>query len=172
MTDKYAQTRCSLWELSREIYDYAYERYSLPNDWEGDEIVITPNKATNRENADSGIEQITIVTPATREVAWLFARLRDAFGSLINGASKAEFYARLARAISIHEMKVDREHRVNSMLRAVMDKAFALLEEMEKRTFETLSDNENKCLADVKTIAAHRFANRAMVRVYSSGAVN
>ena len=139
MIDQYAQTKFALWQLSREIYEYAYERYSLPSEWNDNEIVITSNSAGI---AEQGVEQLTITSSATRELFWLFARLREAFAGLINGPSMAQFYTRLARAINNHEMTVDSEHRVNSTLRAVMDEAALILEQLETGTLQILPVNE------------------------------
>lgn len=140
MIDKYAKTKISLWELSREVYDYAYEHYSLPHEWSGNDIVVTSFHATDAAPVN---QQLAVVTSAAREVAWLFDRLRDAFGSVIDDSCKQEFYARLARSINMHEMTVDREHKTNSLLRTGLDEAFVMLDEMQKGTFETLVDRQN-----------------------------
>jgi hypothetical protein len=144
MTSEYAQTKSALWALSREIYEYAYERYPLPNQWDGAEVYITSKLIP--DSVHSYAERFTIVSPAAREVAWLFRRLRDAFASVVTGASRVEFYGRLARAIEIHQTTVDREHKLNSMLRAAMSEAFAVLEEMEKGTFQALSRTTDRRL--------------------------
>ncbi|MFN2512941.1 MAG: hypothetical protein ABR568_16160 [Pyrinomonadaceae bacterium] len=148
LIDKYARTKFALWELSREIYEYAYEHYSLPFEWERDNIVVTSHAPMD---ADFGFEQLTLVTPSPREVIWLFGRLRDAFGDLISGPGKLEFYARLAEAIRIHEIAIDREHKLNSVLRAAMLEAFLILEEMEKGTVQMRPDNQITSIVEADT---------------------
>ena len=94
------------------------------------------------ESASSGgfyPEPRTVVTQFSREVSWLFERLRDAFSVLLDGDSKIEFYGRLANAARNYQQEVNGGENAKDILRAVLYEAVLMLEEMEEGTFEYLS---------------------------------
>lgn len=80
-----------------------------------------------------------MVTQYSREVSWLFERLRDAFNPLLDGESKIEFYGRLANAARNYQRHVNGGENAKDILRAVLYEAVVMLEEMEEGTFEYLS---------------------------------
>lgn len=133
MWNTYRTTKSALVALSEEVHDYAYDYYSLPAEWKGDEVVITAcgSGKINRFSTDRPV----IETAAKGQVIWLLGRLRDAFGSLLDAPQRKEFYARLTDVIWLHERTSNREHRTNSILRAAMDEAFAILAELEEGKF-------------------------------------
>lgn len=133
MTKKYREAKHALWSVSEEIYDYAYDFYSLPSEWDGRDVFITSDPATPGANAAG---RLVIGTSAAPQIAWLFGRLRDAFTSLGNPGLESQHYVRLGGVASAYERTSDREYKVNGILRAVMNEAFVILEEMEKEEFE------------------------------------
>lgn len=132
MSDRYRQVRRALCSIYQDIWDYAYDHYSLPLEWESGEVFIT----TERPRASLKSPRLTIVTPGAREIAWLLNGLGQAFSGLLSSASQTKFYARLARLIQAHEMSSARPYRVNSILKSVIDEAFTMLDEMETRERE------------------------------------
>ena len=78
-----------------------------------------------------------IVTEFVLELSWLFERLRDAFGNLIDGCSKLEFYGRLQlaanRSLSTAPLSVE------DLCGAVLREATVILTEMETGTFDYLT---------------------------------
>lgn len=133
MTKKYRAAKHALWSVSEEIYDYAYDFYSLPSEWDGRDVFITSDPAAPGVNAAG---RLVIGTSAAPQIAWLFGRLRDAFTSLGNAGLESQHYVRLGGVARAYELTSDREYKVNAILRAVMNEAFVILEEMEKEEFE------------------------------------
>lgn len=133
MTKKYRAAKHALWSVSEEIYDYAYDFYSLPSEWDGRDVFITLDPAAPGANAAG---RLVIGTSAAPQIAWLFGRLRDAFTSLGNAGLESQHYVRLGGVARAYELISDREYKVNGILRAVMNEAFVILEEMEKEEFE------------------------------------
>lgn len=129
MSDRYRQVRRALCAVYQDVFDYAYEHYSLPVEWESAEVLIT-SKLPRSAMLRSG--RPTIITDCAPEIAWLLGRLGEAFSSVNSGTSGTEFYGRLARVIRKHEM-AGRPCRVNSILNAVMEEAFTMLDEMEQQ---------------------------------------
>jgi hypothetical protein len=130
MSERYRQAKRALCGIYQEIFEYAYDHYSLPLEWNGGEVFITSNPS---RGASLKPGRLTIITPGAPEIAWLLTRLGDAFGSLRSDAFKTEFCDRLVRLIRSHEMTAARPYRVNSILKSVIDEAFAMLEEMEEK---------------------------------------
>jgi hypothetical protein len=83
MTNKYRDAKHALWSVSEEIYDYAYDYYSLPSEWDGADVFVTAEPLAIDANSDAG--RLTIVTSAAPQIAWLLGRLRDAFANLGDG---------------------------------------------------------------------------------------
>ena len=133
MTNKYREAKHVLWSISEEIYDYAYDFYSLPSEWDGRDLFITSHLAASGAKAS---RRLVIATSAAPQIAWLFGRLRDAFTSLGNAGLESQHYVRLGGVARAYELTSNRENKVNGILRAVMNEAFVILEELEKEEFE------------------------------------
>jgi hypothetical protein len=133
MTNKYRDAKHALWSVSEEIYDYAYDYYSLPSDWDERDLFITSDTTAVVSNAAG---RHVIVTSAAPQIAWLFGRLRDAFASLGNHGLESEHYVRLAGVAKVYELTSDREYKLNGILRAVMNEAEVILEEMQREEIE------------------------------------
>lgn len=129
MSDRYRQVRRVLCAIYQDVFDYSYEHYSLPIEWDSAEVLVT-SKPPQEAMLKSG--RPMIITIRAPEIAWLLGRLREAFSSITRGTSGTEFYGRFARVIRKHEM-AHRPCRLNSMLKAVMEEAFTMLDEMEKQ---------------------------------------
>src|ERR1051325_2382775 len=129
MTNKYRDAKHALWVISEEIYDYAYEYYSLPAQWDEGDVLITSEPFVI-EKSDAG--RLVIVTSAAPPIAWLFGRLRDVFARLGDGGLERHHYLRLTGVARAHELTADGDYKVNGILREVMNEAFVILEEMEK----------------------------------------
>lgn len=145
MSDRYRQAKRALCGIYQEIFEYAYDHYSLPREWHDGDVLITKKP----ESARFAPGRLTIVTPGAREIAWLLNRLRDALGSLSNGAAGADFFQRLAHLIKAHELTAVRPYRVNSILKSVMEEAFTMLEELEERERQRPSSIADRQLAMV-----------------------
>ncbi|MGQ0762493.1 MAG: hypothetical protein ACT4OT_10840 [Acidobacteriota bacterium] len=133
MTNKYREAKHALWSVSEEIYDHAYDFYSLPSEWDERDVFITSDPATPGGNAAG---RLAIVTSAAPQIAWLFGQLRAAFTRLGNGGLESQHYVRLGGIARAYELISDREYKVNGILRAVMNEAFVILQEMETEEFE------------------------------------
>src|SRR5437016_3482548 len=92
MANRYRDVKHALWSVSAEIYDYAYDYYSLPSEWDGRDLFITSDLTAVVTNAAG---RHLIVTSAAPQIAWLFGRLRDAFTSLGPGGLESHHYLRL-----------------------------------------------------------------------------
>jgi len=133
MTNKYRDAKHALWSVSEEIYDYAYDFYSLPSEWDGRDLFITSDTTAVVINAAG---RHLMVTSAAPQIAWLFGRLRDAFASLGNHGLESEHYLRLGGVARAYELTSVREYKLNGILRAVMNEAVAILEEMQREEIE------------------------------------
>ena len=127
MTNRYRDAKHALWSVSEEIYRYAYDFYSLPSEWDGHDVFITSDPAAAGDNPGTG--RLVMVTSAAPQISWLFGRLRDAFSNL--GGLESRHYVRLIGVARAHELTSDAEYKVNGILRAVMDEAFLILEEIQ-----------------------------------------
>jgi hypothetical protein len=134
MTNKCRDAKHSLVAISGEIYDYAYDHYSLPAEWDEANVLVTSDPSAIDPESDAG--RLTIVTSAAPQIAWLFGRLRDAFARLSDGGLKRHHYLRLTGVARAHELTTDGDYKVNGILSEVMNEAFVILEEMEKEAFE------------------------------------
>jgi hypothetical protein len=133
MANRYRDAKHALWSASEEIYEYAFDYYSLPSEWDGRDLFITSDPSAVGANAAG---RHVIVTSAAPQIAWLFGRLRDAFASLGNGGLESEHYLRLGDVARAYELTSVREYKVNAILRAVMNEAVAILEEMQREEME------------------------------------
>jgi hypothetical protein len=134
MTNRYRDAKHALWSVSEEIYDYAYDYYSLPSDWDGANIFITSEPPAVSDNSGAG--RVVMVTSAAPQLAWLFGQLRDAFTSLGPGGLESQHYLRLAGVARAYELASDREYKLNGILRAVMNEAVVILEELQREETE------------------------------------
>lgn len=126
MANRYRDAKHALWSVSEEIYDYAYDFYSLPAEWDGRDVFITSDTTANAAGRH------VIITSAAPQIAWLFGRLRDAFISLGPGGLESQHYLRLGGVARAYELASDREYKLNGILRAVMNEAVVILEEMQR----------------------------------------
>ena len=136
MINKYRDAKHALWSVSEEIYDYAYDFYSLPAEWDGRDVFITSDPTAGGANAAG---RHVIVTSAAPQIAWLFGRLRDAFTSLGPGGLESQHYLRLGGVAKAYELTSVREYKLNGILRAVMNEAVAILEEMQREEIEPVT---------------------------------
>jgi hypothetical protein len=132
MINKYRDAKHALWSMSEEIYDYAYDYYSLPSEWDERDLFITQTRAVVTNAAGRHV----IVTSAAPQIAWLFGRLRDAFTNLGHGGLESEHYLRLGGVARAYELTSDREYKLNGILRAVMNEAVVIFEEMQREEIE------------------------------------
>jgi hypothetical protein len=129
MTNRYRDAKHALWSVSEEIYDYAYDFYSLPSEWDGRDLFITSDTTAVVTNAAG---RHVMVTSAAPQIAWLFGRLRDAFTNLGPGGLESQHYLRLAGVARAYELTSDREYKLNGILRAVMNEVVVILEELQR----------------------------------------
>jgi len=80
-----------------------------------------------------------VVTKHALELSWLFESLRDIFSPVLDGATKIEFYGRLANAANHYLAKAAvQPHSAQDLLFAVAHEAFAILDEMDEGEFHFL----------------------------------
>ena len=132
MENKYRKAKHALWSVSEEIYEYAYDYYSLPSEWNGADVFVTSDTLAADAKSDA---QLVIVTSAAPQIAWLFGRLRNAFTSVGNAGLESHHYLRLGGVAQAYELASDREYKVSGILREVMNEAFVIFEEMEQEEF-------------------------------------
>ncbi len=124
----------------REALNYLSQRLLLtpiPTDkeWGGANVVIT-SLQVNRASSSFYSELRYVVTEDAKELSWLFCQIRDIFSDLYDSTSKLEFFGRLANtSLRYQRMSKDDENQ-RDLLFAVLHEAFAILDEMEKGTFE------------------------------------
>jgi hypothetical protein len=160
MNNKYTDAKHSLVAISEEIYDYAYDYYSLPAEWDGDDVFITSEPFVI-EKADAGL--LVIFTSAAPQIAWLFGRLRDAFARLGDGGLKRQHYLRLTGVARAHELTADGDYKVNGILREIMNEAFVILKEIGKEDSESSRSAAETHLPSVVTAQASNRWHEAMV---------
>ena len=146
MTNRYRDAKHALWSVSEEIYEYAYDYYSLPSEWDGRDLFITSDTTAVVTNAAG---RHVIVTSAAPQIAWLFGRLRDAFNRLGAGGLESQHYLRLGGVAKAYELTSAREYKVNGILRAVMNEAVVILEEMEK---EEIAPSKSMLEIDLRSV--------------------
>ncbi|HBR58143.1 MAG TPA: hypothetical protein DEA22_11865 [Blastocatellia bacterium] len=125
--------------LSRKIDESELEDIRSRRDWGGADVVVSPISIEKATSGGFYPEPRTVVTQFSREVSWLFEKLRDIFSSLLESDSKIEFYGRLAIAARGYQQRVNGGENAKDIMRAVLYEAVLMLEEMEEGTFEYLS---------------------------------
>jgi hypothetical protein len=130
MSERHRQVRRALCAIAQEVFDYAYDHYSLPIEWNSGEVLIV-SKPSLRKPFKPG--RTTIVTSGAPEIAWLLNRVGQAFSGLSDDPSQNKSCDRLVRLIRVHEMSSAHPYRVNSILMSVIDEAFTMLDEMEQK---------------------------------------
>lgn len=149
MEKEFEQVKSKLLALSKQIEGREFVSFRPRREWVGADVVISSKNPSNKSGGFYP-EPRTVVTPFSRELSWLFERLRDAFADLIDGTSKIEFYGRLANAAAGYQSAVNGDGNVQDILLAVLYEAVAMLEEMEEGTFEYLTvASGNVILADL-----------------------
>ena len=119
--------------LSREILP------TSDREWGGADVVITKTKPPKSTGEQFYPDPRYVVTEFSFELSWLFKQLFEAFISenRINGASKIEFFGRLANSANRYLSKTE-NIKPNLLLAAVLHEAFAVYEEMEDGDFSYL----------------------------------
>jgi hypothetical protein len=109
-------------------------------EWGGADVVITSVAPRQSEADEFYPGPRYVITEHSRQLSWMFERLRDAFyaESRLDGCSKIEFFGRLANAAN---RCLHREPLASAELlcAAVLHEAFAIYDEMEEGTFECLA---------------------------------
>lgn len=137
MNTEFENIKSTLTELSRQIDESDVKDIRAGRDWGGADVVIAP--VSIETSGGFYPEPRTVVTQFSREVSWLFEKLRDAFSDLLDGSSKIEFYGRLANAAKSYQQQVNGGENARDTLKSVLYQAVLMLEEMEEGTFEYLS---------------------------------
>lgn len=108
--------------------------------WQGAGVVIAscpqPEPMPGSIEAFYGVDR-EIVTSHRLELSWVFERLRDAVGNLIDGCSKLEFYGRLELAANC-AIANDPQIDAAKLCGAVVTEALVVLTEMAAGTFDYL----------------------------------
>jgi len=75
--------------------------------------------------------------------------LRDAFTSLGAGGLESQHYLRFGGVARAYELTSAREYKVNGILRAVMNEAVVILEQMEK---EEMAPSKSMVEIDLRSV--------------------
>lgn len=138
MQDQIAKTKERLHELAADILSASYGRDQSIQEWGGADVMITAHAPQSRGGGFYA-EPRYVVTPHAKSLSKLFYDLRDAFGGLLDGCSKIEFYGRLAlAALNYQEDLRGKPEDSAELLKAVLHEAFAMLAQMEQGNFELL----------------------------------
>lgn len=108
-------------------------------EWGGADVVLS-RSSPETHSAESFYPQPRyVISLFALELSWMFERLRDLFSPVLDGASKIEFYGRLANAANRYLTRVDAASQtVQGLLLAVAHEAFAIRDEMEEGKFQYL----------------------------------
>lgn len=122
--------------LSGAILAGRWGRASVP--WSGADVVIAETPPSPSKDSFYPPPRV-VVTSHAFELSWLFERLRDAFGSILDGTSKVEFYGRLANAANRYLQRgTPGDRSIQDLLMAVTHEAHAIRDEMEDGEFRVL----------------------------------
>ncbi|MEO6051296.1 MAG: hypothetical protein ABIP78_08195 [Pyrinomonadaceae bacterium] len=150
MNAEFEKIKKNLADISAQIENQKYRSNTPRAEWAGADVVITSATKQSTKSAGFYPQPRTVVTPFSKELSWLFSRLRDAFAGLIDGTSKIEFYGRLANAARDYQNAVNGDGNDKDILLAVLYEAVMMLEEMEEGTFDYLTiATGNTILADL-----------------------
>jgi len=137
MNTKFDNIKTALSDLSRTIDESDVKDIRALRDWGGADVIVA--HVSIEMSGGFYPEPRTVVTQFSREVSWLFEKLRDVFSDLLDGTSKIEFYGRLANAAKNYQQQVNGGENAKDIIKAVLYEAVLMLEEMEEGTFEYLS---------------------------------
>ncbi len=135
---KLAKIGAQLLHLSKKVDRDGPQRANEP--WGGAGVVITSSAPKPQQTDSFYPEPNYVVTGYALELSWAFERLRDIFSPVLNGSSKIEFYGRLAVSADrfLDSEKSDGNGSAE-LVRAVIDEAHAIAEEMASGTFHHLN---------------------------------
>ncbi|MGA2701009.1 MAG: hypothetical protein ABSH35_07920 [Isosphaeraceae bacterium] len=137
MNDALGTIRGKLSTLSTEILAGRFDHASQA--WGGADVAITDRPPKPSSADDFYPEPRYVVTKHALELSWLFESLRDIFSPVLDGATKIEFYGRLANAANHYVARFAGQARTaQDLLFAVAHEAFAILDEMEDGEFHFL----------------------------------
>lgn len=124
----------------RSALNYLFKRLLLTpvptnKEWGGANVVIT-YRQVNRASSSFYSQSRHVVTADAKELSWLFYQLQDIFAQLYDGASKLEFFGRLANTALRYQRMSKNDENQRDLLFAVLHEAFAILDEMEEDIFE------------------------------------
>jgi hypothetical protein len=130
--------------LSRRILK---EPTPSAQEWKGADVVIT---AQLPQKQDGGFypEPRYVVTPSAKQLSWLFIQLRNIFSDLYDGASKIEFFGRLANAALRYQNRCEGNEKQYDLLLAVLNEAYLILDDMKEGIFEYLLVAPGNMIAD------------------------
>ena len=106
--------------------------------WGGADVVISfrPQQTSSESFYP---EPRFVVTPHALEVSWILEELLKAFNAeeRLDGQTKIEFFGRLANAAN-RCLKMNVAASAHELCAAILHESFAIYEEMERGTFDTL----------------------------------
>ncbi len=121
----------------------------VEREWGGADVVISRRSLPPSNGQDFYSGPRYVITTHSRELSWMFERLRDAFyaESRLDGCSKIEFFGRLANAAN---RCLNRRPEAGAALlcAAVLHEAYAIYDEMEEGSFECLAVAVGNEIAD------------------------
>ncbi len=148
MNTKYDKTRARLNDLANQFT--AGSSPEAPDEWGGADVIICEKPREISSEPSFYGEPRTVVTTYSRYLTWLFYQLRDAFYEqhLLDHMTKIEFFGRLANAALRYQSRCGGPEVRTELLLAVLHEAFAMLDELEEGTFESLAVALGNTIAD------------------------
>jgi len=126
------KTKSMLTELAKKLQSPKIP--SAKEEWYGADLAISTKKREPRSNFYP--EPRVVVTPHSRELSWLFFKLRDAFyaENLLDHCTKIEFFGRLGNAAN-RCLNSSHEATPHLLYATVLYEAFAIYDEIERGDF-------------------------------------
>lgn len=144
MNINFSKKKKELDALSRKLLE---EPISFIQEWGGADVVITMQPPQTHSGGFYP-EPRYVVTPNAKQLSWLFVQLRDIFSDLYDGASKVEFFGRLANAALRYQSKCRGNENQYDLLVAVLSEAYTILDDMKEGVFEYFLIAPGNVIAD------------------------
>jgi hypothetical protein len=146
--------------LSRKLLE---EPISSTQEWGGANVVIT-SQPPQKQVEGFYPEPRYVVTHSAKELSWLFVQLRDVFSNLYDGASKVEFFGRLANAALRYQSRYKGNEKQYDLLIAVLNEAYSILDDMKEGVFEYLLVAPGNVIADDLIALMRNISREAQAR--------
>ncbi len=144
MDVNFSRKKEELDDLSKKLLE---EPIPSAQQWGGADVVITSHPP-QVQGGSFYPEPRYVVTPSAKQLSWLFVQLKDIFSDLYDSASRIEFFGRLANAALRYQNYCNGNEKQYALLVAVLNEAYAMLDDMKEGVFEYLLVAPGNVIAD------------------------